>query len=83
MQQKDFDTTSTGRRKRQRLLRCVCRWRTDIAVKSFMKCSISNAIDGTDDDIPFNHNIRSNDEISVSFTSDNESDEDFVDVEPN
>jgi hypothetical protein len=54
----NHDFTATGRMKRPTIMR-VCDWvktswqsvKEEIVVKSFKKCCISNALDGTEDDV--------------------------------
>nr|AHN53440.1 DDE superfamily endonuclease [Nuttalliella namaqua] len=56
----NHDLTPTGRMKRPTITQ-VCEWvkrswdsvKEDIVVKSFKKCGISNALDGTEDDVIF------------------------------
>ncbi len=60
MQEEECEVTPTGRRKRPSI-GMVCEWvkkawdqiNTEIVIKSFKKCGISNALDGTEDDILF------------------------------
>lgn len=74
MTEPHHDLTPTGRIKQPTIAQ-VCEWvkkswddvRPEIIVKSFKKCGISNALDGTEDDALF--------EVSDSSSSDD--DEDF------
>lgn len=43
--------------------------RSDVVIKSLMKCGISNTMEGTGDDILFDQNTGSNDKMSNFFTS--------------
>lgn len=52
-----------------------------IAWLSLKKCGVSNTIYGTGAYIYFDHYIGSSDEITDSFPSDCESNEDFLDFE--
>lgn len=56
----NFQVTPTGRRKRPTITQ-ACEWvkrswnavKEEVVVKSFLKCGISNALDGTEDDFLF------------------------------
>lgn len=56
---------------------------SDVVIKSFMKCHITNSMDGIEDEFHLDPDIGSNDKMSDTFQSDNESNEDFVGFEPN
>ena len=85
MRTPQHDLTPTGYMKTK--IAQVCTWvknawdfvKTESVVKSFKKCSISNALDGTEDDIFFENS--SNDELDEriselpAFEDDDRSDE--------
>lgn len=57
--------------------------RSVIKMKSFKKCDISKAMEGTENGILFYQDIESSHEMFDSFLSNTESNEHFVDFEPN
>ncbi|CAL4062438.1 unnamed protein product, partial [Meganyctiphanes norvegica] len=70
MMLEDFDVTATGRRKRPTIAQ-VCQWvkkswdqvKEEIIIKSFKKCGISNALDGTEDDAIFEDNLMGESDV--------------------
>lgn len=70
----DIALTFSGQRKRLTLT-WVFMWvknswekiRKDVVIRLFKKCDISNTMDGIKEDILFDHNVRSNDEVSFLF----------------
>lgn len=84
MTKPNHDLTKTGRMKRP-TIKEVCTWvknswekiKQETIVKSFKKCGISNAIDGTEDDLVFEE--REDDDSSsenILVSDSNESSED-------
>ena len=88
----NHDLTPTGRMKRPTITQ-VCEWvkrswdsvKKDIVVKSFKKCGISNALDGTEDDVLFDTSEKESDDndcVDLSFLiSDSSEEEEFLGLE--
>jgi hypothetical protein len=74
----NHDLTPTGLMKRPTNTQ-VCGWvetwqsvKEEIVVKSFKKCGISNALDGTEDDVLFEDSESENSDYSTMSESENE-----------
>jgi hypothetical protein len=75
----NHDLTPTGRMKRPTITQ-VCDWvktswqsvKEEILVESFKKCGISNAFDGTEDDVLFEDSEIENSDYSTMSESENE-----------
>lgn len=86
MKDTDHALTPSGRLKRPSITQ-VCEWvlkswnsvKTEIVVKSFKKCGISNAMDGTEDDILFEESVDSDsiDDPDAASQSDGDYNSDF------
>lgn len=88
----NHDLTPTKRMKRPTITQ-VCEWvkrswdsvKKDIVVKSFKKCGISNALDGTEDDVLFDTSEEESDDnncVDLSFLiSDSSEEEEFLGLE--
>ena len=88
----NHDLTPTGRMKRPTITQ-VCEWvkrswdsvKEDIVVKSFKKCGISNALDGTEDNILFDTSEEESDDnecVNLSFLiSDSSEEEELLGLE--
>ena len=88
MLSEDFEVTPTGRRKRPSITQ-VCEWvkrswdavNEEIVVKAFKKCGISNALDGTEDDMLYEESVGDLEEAvdDVAMIEDNDTSDDSDD----